>query len=147
MHTKYRLAGIPALFLVIAACSSSSSSGAGGDSGPPEQDAPSGTDATPGQDATPMADSPSDSTVDSADAPGPEGGPSDGPIPDSGPAEACTATGGTVMTASCCRITNDFPDNCLVGACGCSPTNSHTVQTCDCGAGKCWDGTTCVPRG
>lgn len=53
--------------------------------------------------------------------------------------ELCVNSGGTVTTSSCCLSTNDFPDTCLIGPCGCSPENSHEVKICDCGEGKCWD--------
>jgi hypothetical protein len=59
--------------------------------------------------------------------------------------QACTSSGGTVTTAACCLSAADFPNTCLIGACGCSPDNSHAVKTCDCGEGKCFDGTACVP--
>jgi hypothetical protein len=61
----------------------------------------------------------------------------------SGPAATCEASGGTVTTSPCCTSANDFPDTCQIGACGCSPSNSHTVQTCTCPAGKCFDGAEC----
>ena len=35
----------------------------------------------------------------------------------------------------CCQSASDFPNNCLIGACGCSPDNSHSVKVCDCGEG------------
>jgi len=55
------------------------------------------------------------------------------------PVNACTSTGGTITTHSCCRMLGDYPETCLVGACSCSPANSHEVKYCDCGQGKCWD--------
>jgi len=58
--------------------------------------------------------------------------------------QACLNSGGTVSTASCCQTASDFPNSCLIGACGCSLENSHQVKTCDCGEGKCWDGENCV---
>lgn len=58
--------------------------------------------------------------------------------------KACLDSGGTVATASCCGQTQDFPNNCAIGACGCAPTSSHQVKTCNCGAGKCFDGNSCV---
>ena len=64
-----------------------------------------------------------------------------------GKEEACIASGGTVTTASCCLSVDEFPNLCTIGACGCAPEYSHTVKICDCGEGKCFDGTTCVPRG
>jgi hypothetical protein len=59
--------------------------------------------------------------------------------------KACIDSGGEVKTAFCCKSAGDFPNNCLIGACGCSPENSHEVKICDCGEGKCFDGKTCVP--
>lgn len=58
--------------------------------------------------------------------------------------EACINSGGTVTTRSCCLIVGDFPDECSVGACSCSPEYSHEVRACDCGEGKCFDGNTCI---
>jgi hypothetical protein len=60
--------------------------------------------------------------------------------------QSCLSSGGTISTASCCGQTQDFPNSCLIGACGCSPTSSHQVKTCSCGAGKCFDGNVCVSR-
>jgi len=57
--------------------------------------------------------------------------------------QVCVDSGGTVNTALCCKSTEDFPNLCLIGPCGCSPDNSHEVKICDCGDG-CWDGTKCV---
>lgn len=59
--------------------------------------------------------------------------------------QACVNSGGTVTTGLCCLQTNDFPNLCTVGACGCSPDNSHEVNICNCGAGKCFDGNACAP--
>ena len=64
----------------------------------------------------------------------------------SGPAQACTASGGTVAMALCCESTADFPNSCSIGACGCPPAGSHQVQVCDCGEGQCFDGSSCVSR-
>ena len=58
--------------------------------------------------------------------------------------ELCINSGGTVTTQLCCGSVGDFPNTCLIGACGCSPSNSHEVKVCNCGEGKCWDGTNCV---
>lgn len=54
------------------------------------------------------------------------------------PAALCTSTGGTVSTGSCCQGTNDFPDLCTTGPCGCGPQSSHMVQICSCSGGKCF---------
>jgi len=58
--------------------------------------------------------------------------------------QACIDSGGTVETTMCCLTASDFPNLCLIGACGCSAENSHEVKTCNCGEGKCFDGETCV---
>jgi len=60
--------------------------------------------------------------------------------------QTCVDAGGEVLTSLCCKTTSDFPNLCLVGPCGCSPTNSHEVKICDCGEEKCFDGNTCVPE-
>jgi hypothetical protein len=60
------------------------------------------------------------------------------------PERGCLGSGGTVTTATCCASTNDFPDTCVIGACGCPPDASHEVRVCDCAAGSCFDGTACV---
>ncbi|OGI12278.1 hypothetical protein A3K64_03060 [Candidatus Micrarchaeota archaeon RBG_16_36_9] len=57
--------------------------------------------------------------------------------------QACENSGGTVKNSVCCKSASDFPNTCLVGACGCSLQNSHGVKVCDCGEGKCWDGKEC----
>lgn len=57
--------------------------------------------------------------------------------------QACLISGGTVTTSSCCKATGDFPNTCLIGACGCSPEYSHDVKVCDCGIDKCFDGIFC----
>ncbi len=57
---------------------------------------------------------------------------------------ACTASGGSVSTTSCCLSSDDFPNSCNIGACGCAPTSSHDVKTCDCGEGKCFNGDECI---
>lgn len=56
----------------------------------------------------------------------------------------CIDAGGTVTTSQCCNSTEDFPNLCLIGPCGCSPDNSHETKICDCGEGRCFDGNTCV---
>jgi len=58
--------------------------------------------------------------------------------------QACINAGGTVRTSLCCKATDDFPNLCLVGPCGCSPENSHEVKICECPEGKCFDGNRCV---
>ncbi len=56
----------------------------------------------------------------------------------------CEAEGGEVSTGLCCESVGDFPNNCLIGACGCAPEYSHEVLTCTCPQGMCWDGSHCV---
>lgn len=58
--------------------------------------------------------------------------------------KGCVNSGGTVTEGLCCLMTEDFPNSCLIGACGCSPENSHSVKGCDCGEGMCFDGEKCV---
>ena len=53
--------------------------------------------------------------------------------------ELCTLSGGTVTNQLCCKSASDFPDMCLIGACGCSEENSHEVKICNCGEESCWD--------
>ena len=62
------------------------------------------------------------------------------------PEQACVDSGGAVETMLCCLSTEDFPNLCGFGACGCSPANSHEVRGCLCGAARCFDGSSCVPR-
>ncbi len=54
-------------------------------------------------------------------------------------ARGCVNSFGNVTTKSCCKSVSDFPDTCMIGACGCSPDNSHDVVACECGEGRCWD--------
>lgn len=63
-----------------------------------------------------------------------------------GAEQACLGSGGMIVEESCCASVSNFPNNCLIGACGCSPANSHSVQGCDCGEGRCFDGSSCVDR-
>jgi hypothetical protein len=58
----------------------------------------------------------------------------------------CLNSGGTIKTGFCCESVHDFPNTCSIGACGCSPASSHEVKICDCGPGKCFDGSKCVSR-
>ncbi|MEF8846837.1 MAG: hypothetical protein V5A57_00135 [Candidatus Paceibacterota bacterium] len=60
--------------------------------------------------------------------------------------KACLESGGEVITANCCASTEDFPNQCTIGACGCAPQDSHEVKVCDCGGGKCFNGEECVKR-
>lgn len=58
--------------------------------------------------------------------------------------QSCLLSGGNIETSLCCGSTSDFPNLCLIGACGCSPTNSHQIKTCNCGDNKCFNGKECV---
>jgi hypothetical protein len=60
------------------------------------------------------------------------------------PEDGCKDSRGILSTAKCCTITEDFPNTCFIGACGCSMENSHEVRICDCGEGRCFDGDKCV---
>jgi hypothetical protein len=60
------------------------------------------------------------------------------------PDAGCTFSGGIVKDSLCCKLTGDFPNTCLIGACGCSPEFSHQVKTCECPEGKCFDGGKCA---
>ena len=57
---------------------------------------------------------------------------------------SCINSGGTVSKSLCCESVNDFPNTCLIGACGCPPKYSHEVRTCNCGADKCFNGRKCI---
>ena len=59
--------------------------------------------------------------------------------------QGCVNSGGAMTTALCCQGVSDFPNTCAVGSCGCALEYSHQVLACDCGPGKCFDGTVCVP--
>ncbi|MDD5341439.1 MAG: hypothetical protein PHC97_03330 [Patescibacteria group bacterium] len=61
-----------------------------------------------------------------------------------GSEQGCLNSGGQVTTSSCCASVGDFPNNCLIGACGCSPTGSHQVKTCGCGTNQCFNGSKCM---
>jgi gas vesicle protein len=64
--------------------------------------------------------------------------------PDNSLKQACESSGGTVATSTCCQSAKNFPNLCLIGPCGCSPDNSHQIKVCDCGNGKCFNGSACV---
>ncbi|MDP2929996.1 MAG: DUF5667 domain-containing protein [bacterium] len=61
--------------------------------------------------------------------------------------KGCTDSGGRAITSLCCKSTDDFPNMCLIGACGCSLDNSEETKICDCGPDKCFDGKACVAVG
>lgn len=58
--------------------------------------------------------------------------------------QGCIDSGGSVETSLCCESASDFPNLCLIGACGCSPEYSHSILVCQCPEGMCFDGTACV---
>lgn len=60
--------------------------------------------------------------------------------------KSCIDSGGTVSTSLCCKAVSDFPNLCLIGACGCSSEDSQEVKVCDCGTDKCFNGKECVTR-
>ena len=106
-------------------------------------------DGTPDVPDTPQEteqDTPVDPTVEDtpADDPAVDDAPADPDAETDGttPEERCVAAGGTVETMACCLETEDFPNLCGTGPCGCSPENSHDVQVCACDEG-CWNGTEC----
>ena len=55
----------------------------------------------------------------------------------------CVNSGGTEQLSPCCKGVNEFPNTCLIGACGCGPGNTKEIRTCNCGETKCWDGEKC----
>lgn len=58
----------------------------------------------------------------------------------------CITSGGSVSTSFCCKSSKDFSNSCLIGACGCSPTNSREVKICVCPEGKCFNGNECISK-
>ena len=58
--------------------------------------------------------------------------------------QACIDSGGTVRMSACCISSGEFPNLCLIGACGCAPEHSQEVKICECPEGKCFDGTACI---
>lgn len=58
--------------------------------------------------------------------------------------QKCINAGAEVIWRECCLSTEDFPNMCLVGPCGCSPENSYEVKICYCGENACWDGEHCI---
>jgi len=66
---------------------------------------------------------------------------------ETGLGQACLSSGGEVSTSLCCKTAADFPNLCLIGACGCSPQDSHEVKVCICPENYCFDGESCVVQG
>jgi hypothetical protein len=68
-------------------------------------------------------------------------------LPIAGLEEKCLRAGGAVYIVDCtCWATQDFPNICIIGGgCTCAPTDkTHQIKMCDCGEGKCFNGSTCV---
>ena len=61
--------------------------------------------------------------------------------------DSCINSGGIVTASLCCGSASDFPNLCTIGACGCSPEASHSVKSCSCGTGMCFNGSSCVVQG
>jgi len=59
----------------------------------------------------------------------------------------CVNSGGTVENAMCCAGIGDFPNTCLLGACGCGPFDSAMVLVCQCPDGQCFNGNVCEAIG
>lgn len=59
-------------------------------------------------------------------------------------ANLCTSSGGVVATSICCANIDSFPDGCLIGACGCAPSNGHSIPVCNCPVGCFAAGIGCV---
>lgn len=57
---------------------------------------------------------------------------------------ACLSSGGQVKISLCCKSTQEFPNLCLIGPCGCSPESSKQLKICECGEGECFNGQECV---
>jgi len=93
----------------------------------------------------PVCDCPAGSCFDGMGCTSPN--PPTPPTPPANPkAKACLKSGGTIDKALCCESTGDFPNTCLIGACGCSLDYSHEVDACACPAGLCFNGKKCVPH-
>ena len=56
----------------------------------------------------------------------------------------CTESGGNITTAECCEDVGEFPNTCLIGACGCAPNDSEEVSVCVCPESQCFNGILCV---
>jgi hypothetical protein len=77
--------------------------------------------------------------------PNPDAGRDVGPSVDgSVQAGVCTSTGGKISTMLCCSNQSDFPNSCMVGACGCAPEYSQPISVCTCSFGCFVPGLGCV---
>jgi hypothetical protein len=85
-------------------------------------------------------------TAGTADDSGGVGG---GPVGNGGAATACTDHGGQLFESWCCKDQGgeDFPNTCGPD-CACAPTEdvSDLVWMCDCGEGRCWNGSACIDQ-
>jgi hypothetical protein len=130
-------------------CTSSGSGGGGGGKGGAGGTAgATGADAGRGGSSGTGGASGKGGATGAGGATGSDGGGNDVPIGTdaTAAAELCTATGGTISSGQCCTSVGDFPSMCLVGACGCPPSGSHTVELCSCPTGTCFSpGTGCGP--
>lgn len=130
---------------------SGSSTGPTGSSGDSPTGSSSGDQPTGGSSGSETTGSGSGSETAGSSSGGPTSGSSSGDptTGSSGASEGtedtggslCTHTGGTESTSLCCTGSGDFPDSCLIGACGCAPDDSHEVKSCSCPVGKCYDAT------
>ncbi len=121
------------LSLALVACGESSALSDGGSSD-------SGVDAASAADSGPRPD------AQTADAQTTDAGPGDSGFDGGSEADRCAATGGTLGTKICCTSTDPYPNTCVTGACGCAPSDSHSIADCSCPAPKCFNpGTGCVP--
>lgn len=85
---------------------------------------------------------PNPKTAAQSDARALDAGPGDGREAEA----ACRSAGGRIVSRLCCKAASEFPNTCLIGACGCSPENSAPLSVCECPEGKCFDGAACVQR-
>lgn len=61
--------------------------------------------------------------------------------------QACLESLGKVAQINCyCSSTQDFFNNCAIGACTCAPDSRYLrkIKSCECPKGECFDGTSCV---
>ena len=61
-----------------------------------------------------------------------------------GAQQACLESGGAVTSGLCCTGVGAFPNTCAIGPCGCAPQFSSPTQVCNCGDGRCFNGSSCV---
>jgi hypothetical protein len=61
-----------------------------------------------------------------------------------GKQKKCKNSGGNLTYGSCCKASEEVPNSCAIGACGCSSENSKKTKTCKCPENKCFNGESCV---